>query len=255
MAIDEAILEHVGRGDSPPTLRLYAWTPPCVSIGFAQPLADVDVEQLQRYSWGIVRRPTGGRAILHTDELTYAVIGSESNPIFSGGVLESYHRISIALLDSLRRIGITASAASRTYPKSTEDKNNPICFEVSSNYEVTVNGKKIIGSAQARRNVGVLQHGSLPLYGNLTRILDVLNFPNMEDRQKARERMVNHATTVESILGYRGEWWFVAQAFADAFKSSLSLKLQRMRLTPSEGKRALQLYNEKYNHQKWTGKF
>ena len=77
MALDEALLENVGRGMAAPTLRLYAWRPPCLSLGYAQPVGDVDQTALAEHQWDVVRRPTGGRAILHTDELTYAVIAPQ----------------------------------------------------------------------------------------------------------------------------------------------------------------------------------
>jgi lipoate-protein ligase A len=97
MAVDEAILEAVINCESPPTLRLYAWNPPCLSLGIAQPAAEVNVNKLTESGWDLVRRPTGGRAILHTDELTYSVIGPISDPRLAGGVLESYRNLSAAL--------------------------------------------------------------------------------------------------------------------------------------------------------------
>jgi lipoate-protein ligase A len=153
MAIDEAILEFAGKGVVPPTLRLYSWSPACLSLGYAQPVRDVQIEDLVSRGWEIVRRPTGGRAILHTDELTYSVCGQLSEHHLSGGVLESYHNLSLALLKALDLIGINADPTRVTTPLSPQDKNNPVCFEVPSNYEITVNGKKLIGSAQARKKL------------------------------------------------------------------------------------------------------
>jgi len=92
MAIDDAILEAVISGEVPPTLRLYAWEPPCLSLGFAQPVSDVSIEALNKRGWDLVRRPTGGRAILHADELTYSVCSSIDDPIVAGGVLEIFRR-------------------------------------------------------------------------------------------------------------------------------------------------------------------
>ena len=97
MAVDEALLERVIAGQSPPLLRLYAWQPACLSLGQAQPAADVDRERLTGAGWGLVRRPTGGRAILHSDELTYAVIAPVSEPRVRGTLLESYLKLSAAL--------------------------------------------------------------------------------------------------------------------------------------------------------------
>src|ERR1051325_1003829 len=106
MAVDQAILEHIGRGESLPTFRLYAWDPACLSLGHAQPFADVDIRRLQARGWEVVRRPTGGRAILHTDELTYSVTGSADELLLAGGVLESYNRLAQALLFAVKNLGL-----------------------------------------------------------------------------------------------------------------------------------------------------
>ena len=255
MAVDEAILEFAARGEVPPTLRLYAWAPPCLSLGYAQPIKDVDLKQLQEFGWEIVRRPTGGKAILHTNELTYSVCGPNSEPRLVGGVLESYQRLSFALLEALTLMGINADTVSNSASQQTLTEDNPVCFEVPSNYEITVDSKKLIGSAQARRKSGVLQHGSMPLSGDLTRILKVLDFTDDNHRQQAAKRLLAHGTTVENVLGYRGDWWLASQAFRIAFNKALNLNLQIGELTPSEGRRAMELYREKYNNPEWTERF
>jgi len=118
MAVDEAILEGVCSGNSQPTLRLYAWQPACLSLGYAQPFSEVDSEALAAKGWDIVRRPTGGRAILHVDELTYAVIAPDTDPRVAGSVLDSYLRLSEALLEALRLIGLSPEANEKTPEKS-----------------------------------------------------------------------------------------------------------------------------------------
>jgi lipoate-protein ligase A len=210
------------------------------------------MDNLVSRGWEIVRRPTGGRAILHTDELTYSVCGPHSEAHLSGSVLESYHNLSLALLKALELIGINADSKKNSAPLSAQDKNNPVCFEVPSNYEITVNGKKLIGSAQARKKVGVLQHGSLPLKGDLTRIIKVLNYPDEIKSQAASQRLVEHATTVGEVLGYPGDWWVANHAFRKAFSMVLELDLKPMSLTSDEGKRALEIYTDKYNNPDWT---
>jgi lipoate-protein ligase A len=249
MAIDEAILEAVGQGGSPPTLRLYAWAPPCLSLGYAQPYGDVDPTRLAAHGWEVVRRPTGGRAILHTDELTYAVIAPLDEPRLAGSVLESYQRLSQALLEALHRLGIPAQVQEKAPAAGNQ---NPVCFEVPSNYEITIQGKKLIGSAQARRKEGVLQHGSLPLQGDLARILEGLSYPDDATRQAAGSRLLAHATTSEAILGYRLDWNTAAGAFVGAFEQVLNLQLQAEELTPAELARAEQLVALKYAHASWT---
>ncbi|MDY6846607.1 MAG: biotin/lipoate A/B protein ligase family protein [Chloroflexota bacterium] len=251
MAVDEAILESVYSGDSPPTLRLYAWQPACLSLGHAQPYAEVNTEALAANGWELVRRPTGGRAILHVDELTYAVIAPEREPRVKGGVLESYLRLSQALIESLRLLGLSPQAEEK---KSGGKKGtpNPVCFEVPSNYEITVNGKKLIGSAQARRKEGILQHGTLPLYGDLARIITALQFPNEADQSSAKDRLLAHATTVENELGRVVTWQQACHAVQQAFSKVLNLDLEPEDLTEKEIERAKALQKNKYAHSSWT---
>lgn len=252
MAVDEAILEHIGRGESGPTLRLYAWEPACLSLGQAQPFSDVDQALLTERGWDIVRRPTGGRAILHTDELTYSVIAPTDEPAVAGTLLESYNRLAAGLLHAVRALGLQAEM--KTGPKQPVDATNPVCFEAPSAYEITVAGKKLIGSAQARRREGVLQHGSLPLVGDLTRITQALVFNSAEARHAAGARLLRRATTVETVLGRPVDWDSAAAAFRDGFEQELDLRLTAGTLSASEADRAEALVQEKYAHPAWTGR-
>jgi len=251
MALDEALLEAVGQGRSDPILRLYGWAPPCLSLGYAQPIEDVDRVRLQQRGWQLVRRPTGGRAILHTDELTYAVIAPVTEPRVAGSVLESYRRLSQALLLALRKLGLRPNA-DQEYPQN--GTGGPVCFETPSNYEITVAGKKLIGSAQARRRTGVLQHGSLPLYGDLTRITQGLKFSIEEERAKAADRLLRHATTLETVLGYSIDWPQAAQAFITGFEEALAITFQSDEITAEERMRTDELARIQYNHEGWTAR-
>jgi lipoyl(octanoyl) transferase len=254
MAADDSILEHIERGESNATLRLYAWEPACLSLGHAQPFGDIDVDRLHARGWDMVRRPTGGRAILHTDELTYSVIGPADDPRLAGSVLESYNRLACALLWAVRSLGLDA----RSNPPSMElpggrkhNSANPVCFEVPSAYEITVGGKKLIGSAQARRKEGVLQHGSLPLVGDLTRITQALVFADDAARFEAAQRLLSRATTVESVLGRVVTWGEAVRAFTRGFENELALHLEAGELSESEQRRAAELVDQKYGHASW----
>ena len=175
MAVDEAILESVSSKVQLPTLRLYDWSPYTLSLGHAQPVSDVNIAALKEHNWTLVRRPTGGRAILHADEMTYSVCAPIDDPTISGGVLESYQKISNALITALKIIGINADSK----PKKSIDSqlsHDPVCFQFPSDYEITFHEKKLIGSAQARKKNGVLQHGAIPLFGDISRIIEVLNY-------------------------------------------------------------------------------
>jgi lipoyl(octanoyl) transferase len=251
MAVDESILEHIYRGESKPTLRLYSWNPPCLSLGRAQPFADVDMERLKSHGWEVVRRATGGRAILHTDELTYSVTGSADEPILAGDVLESYNRLAQALMYAVRELGLPVEMKEHAAQPATKN-SNPVCFEVPATYEITVNGKKLIGSAQARKKEGVLQHGSLPLTGDLTRICQALVFKDETAREIATQRLLDRATTVQFVIGVEKDWETAAQAFVRGFEVQLGIKFESGILSPSEEKRAAELVNEKYAHPSWT---
>lgn len=251
MAVDEALLESAGRGESLPTLRLYAWTPPCLSLGYAQPFADVDMARLAERGWDIVRRPTGGRAILHTDELTYSVTGPADEPRLAGSVLESYNRLAKALLAAVQSLEMPVEMKEHA-PGALPETSNPVCFEVPSTYEITVNGKKLIGSAQARRKDGVLQHGSLPLTGDLTRIVQTLAFPDELARSQAAARLLERAATVESALGRAVDWETAARSMVRAFEAELGLQLEEGEMSRKEISRAEELVREKYAHPSWT---
>jgi len=259
MAADEAILEHIHRGESKPTLRLYSWNPPCLSLGHAQSFKDVDVERLHAQGWDVVRRLTGGRAILHTDELTYSVTGSAEESVLAGGVLESYNRIAQALLHAVKLLSMPVEMKEHSLEPAALNLN-PVCFEVPSTYEITVDGKKLIGSAQARKKEGVLQHGSLPLTGDLTRICDALVFENESARENAKLRLLARATTVETVLNAGDEsalgvgvaWETAAQAFVHGFEAELGIRFENEEMSPSEIQRTEELVKEKYAHAAWT---
>ena len=250
MAVDEAILEHAGRGDAPPTLRLYAWQPACLSLGYAQPYADVDEARLATHGWDVVRRPTGGRAILHTDELTYSVSTSPQEPLMAGTVLESYNRIATALVAACQALELPVSMEQHTPP--IQATKGAVCFEVPSAYEIVLNGKKLIGSAQARKREGILQHGSLPLHGDLTRIVQTLAFENNSIRDDTAVRLLKRATTAESHLQRVISWETAAQALVGAFRQRLGIEFERGELLGSEKARAEELIREKYAHPDWT---
>lgn len=256
MAVDAAILEAVIQGNSAPTLRFYDWDPACLSLGFAQRFDDLDEAALAARGWDVVRRPTGGRAILHTDELTYSVIGPSDEPRLSGGVLESYKRLSEALMHSLELLGLLVEQQPMHIAGGTGngagEADNPVCFEVPSDYEITLHGKKIIGSAQARRKGGVLQHGSLPLTGDMARITEILRYPSEERRQLAAERVRTRAATVEEGLGRAVTFNEAAESFIRGFAESLNIELVEGELSEEENAEVKRWLAERYAAAEWT---
>ena len=250
MAIDEAILRAAAEGCVLPTLRFYAWEPPCLSLGQAQSSSEVDWAACAERGYTVVRRPTGGRAILHTDELTYSVTAPEDEPRVEGGIVESYRRLSEGLLQGLRLLGVPGIEAHHPEIQSSISASNgsqsPVCFQVPSMYEVTVAGKKLVGSAQVRRSGIVLQHGTLPLVGDIARICDVLM--SHPDKPRVRAR----AATVEVVLGRAVSFDQAVEAVARGMAAVLNLELVPGDLTPQEHAWADELYRTKYAADEWN---
>lgn len=254
MAIDQAIMEAVAVGRVPPTLRFYAWDPACFSLGYSQPIAEVDRDRLAARGWHLVRRMTGGRAILHTDELTYSVAVAADHPLVAGDIVESYRRLSQALVHGLRSLGVEPQADRRA--DGNPGAKGPVCFEAPSHYEITVNGRKLIGSAQVRRFGAVLQHGSLPLTGDITRIVDALVFESEEHRERARARVRERAATLEGAMGRIITWEQAAVTMADSFRTTFGLAFGGDNaLTPDEQARAEELCATQYAADVWNARF
>ncbi len=250
MAIDEAIARGVAEGSSPPTLRFYAWAPPCVSLGRHQALSSLDIARCRALGYEVVRRPTGGRAILHTDELTYSVVAAPDHPLLTGMVLESYLRLSQGLVEGLHRLGVDAEPAPGTNRAGPDA--SAACFEVPSAYELVAGGKKLLGSAQNRRTKVVLQHGSLPLTGDLTRLVDCLAFASESERQALSRSLAEHATTVEQVLGRPVGFGEAVQAMSAGFVAALGLECVAGELTQAELACAAELLKTQYDHSNWT---
>jgi lipoate-protein ligase A len=256
MAIDEAILQALADSLGCPTLRFYAWNPPCLSLGYNQKHAEVDEAACAKLGYTWVRRPTGGRAILHTDELTYSVIVPADEPRVEGGIVESYRRLSTGLLSGLRALGADVFQAQTE--KIPNSQKSAVCFDTPSNYEITVSGKKLIGSAQVRRRGMVLQHGTLPLTGDLTRIFACLRTDRRHGAQpeslatRQEGWLLARACTLEQALGWEVSFGEAADALAQGFASALNVKLVSGDLTQDEASRAERLRREQYANDSWN---
>lgn len=252
MAIDEAILRQVAAGESPPTVRFFDWQPPCLSLGYNQRWHEIDAAACERLGYTWTRRPTGGRAILHINEVTYSLIIPAQDPRIKGGIVESYRVLSYGLLDGLARLGLETAQANRKeiVAQLRARKGGPVCFDTPSRYEIVWQGQKLIGSAQLRRRKTVLQHGTLPLCGDLNRILAVLAF-SPEERQVQQTLLPERAVTLEQATGQIFTFNTVSQALADGFANQLSLTLTELPLTEAEQALAEDLYQSQYAHAEW----
>lgn len=232
MALDRACAEAVARGAAPPTLRFYAWEPACLSLGRRQPLDGVDLARCQADGVDVVRRPTGGWAILHTDELTYSVAAPGDDPRTTGAILDAYRKLSAGLVAGLRRLGADASMN----PEDPFGVHNTsaACFELPSAYEITAGGRKLMGSAQTRSQGRVLQHGSLPLHGDIARVARLLAYEREEERERLRAHLAERAATLTEVLGRPVSFAEAAEALRAGFAEALNLELVSGAFSPAE---------------------
>lgn len=247
MAIDEAILHALADGVGQPTLRFYQWQPPCLSLGYNQAWREVNTAACAQKGYTWLRRPTGGRAILHIDELTYSIVAPESEPRVHGGITESYRRLSRGLLAGLRGLGADVFQAQEE--KVVNRQAGAACFDTPSNYEITVAGKKLIGSAQVRRRGQVLQHGALPLRGDLDRIFECLQQP--VDPPKCPS-LHDQALTLEEALSRPVTFDEVATALIAGFAEALNLRLEPGDLSAHEQQLADELRITRYTSDEWN---
>src|SRR5262249_20204266 len=243
MALDEATMEAVAAGAVLPTLRFYQWEPPCLSLGKRQPLSGVDLARCQADGVEVVRRATGGLAILHTDELTYSLATTSDDPRAEGAILDAYRKLSQGLVTGLRLLGIPATM-NPVAPGGTQSAS-AACFEVPSAYEITLGEQKLMGSAQVRPKGRVLQHGSLPLRGDIARIVNYLRFESEQERETLRKHLRERATTLGAALDRPAAFAEVAEALAQGFAAALNLELEPGEPTPEELTAAERLLAEK----------
>jgi lipoate-protein ligase A len=164
MARDVAILDAVSEGASPPTVRLYGWNPPCVTLGKHQGLDAADLEFCAGSGVDVVRRPTGGRALLHHLELTYAVIAPLGVPPLPKNLQEAYRRISAGLVRACLELGIAAELTGGEVNLRLPNPTSTVpCFEAPAGGEVVIRGRKLIGSAMRAHAGCILQHGAILL--------------------------------------------------------------------------------------------
>jgi lipoate-protein ligase A len=235
MAVDDALLTLCGRGQSlrqsrspqsgPPTLRLFGFRPVCLSLGRFQPADQVLVPP----GVELVRRPTGGRAVLHRGDICYSIVLSLGHPLAAGSIRQSYQRLACGLAAALEALGLpplAAAAASQPSPGSGW------CFEDIGPYELALAGRKLVGSAQARRDGALLQQGSI--------------------RLAPEPAEASGATSLQEALGRPVSWDELAEALALGFARAWAIEMRPGELSPREEELARRLERECYAGPGWT---
>ena len=250
MAVDDVVLESVASGSAPPTVRFYGWSPPCLSLGYFQSYDVVDVDACRMRGVDIVRRPTGGRAILHDRELTYsialpaAVLGQDR------GILPSYYRISRGLQAGLAAIGVVTTMAPGSAAASTPE-HGPICFDRPSAHEILFDGRKLVGSAQVRRGSALLQHGSILIEPRMATMLECLRLPVPAGRGERPSQSVEASVVGLAELGIV-DGYTLTQPLAEAIAGEFGVDPTMGELSAAERQGADELTRSKYQSSDWT---
>ncbi len=252
LALDEAILEAVAAGACPPTLRFYDFNPVTISLGYEQEWDGLDFDICAEEGWQVVRRPSDSRCIMHADDLNYALYLPLSDPRAAGDAAATARRFNFGLEYGLINLGIDPSRMQTFYQDTGELGFGS--FDGPSIYNVEVGQVTLIAGAQWRSGNAMLQHGSLPLSGDATRLCQALFFDLPGQRMAIQIRFGRRATALNIALGHDKTFSETSEALVQGLAEALDLTFAPETLTPAEQERANQL-RPKYASESWTKKF
>ncbi|MCY3946488.1 MAG: lipoate--protein ligase family protein [Anaerolineaceae bacterium] len=246
MAVDEALLvEMRGR----PVLRFYSWNPYCLSLGYGQRCSVVHRKRMAERGYSLVRRPSGGGAILHAQEVTWCLVLPACHPLAAGSIDEGYRRIAVVMREAMQSLGIAAFLREG----DASPRPRAACFEAPAWHELVVYGRKLLGCARVQRRHALLQHGSLPLAGDVAAISTLLDYPDALAREEAALRLRNQAITLaDASQGTAVRAGQVTQAIIDAFRDRYNLEFVESGLTTAEQERAQVLEADRYGNPDWV---
>ena len=236
MALDAAMAEHCLESGNISTLRVYGWQPHAISLGFHQSPQDLDLEKCRRNEIDVVVRPTGGRAILHADEITYAVIIPRSSRHFDREILKVYELISQCLIAALRRLRINVSfERARSTPKDfSRGELSSLCYASSVQYEINYQNRKLIGSAQRRFEHAILQHGSILVGPKHLDLADYLAHPDLNWKKAVRRYMARNTLYLNELSPEPLTYPTLAQALRQGFSEYLGIELATSEISERE---------------------
>jgi len=246
MAIDEAVHTHHLRGDAPPTLRVFRWRQPSISLGRFQSIErEIESARCQQSGVALVRRPTGGRAVYHRDEFTYSIVIGKRYGV-PAGVVAAYAYLAQGLLAALRKLGVQAALSAARVSKHP----SAACFASSTQADLTSGGFKLVGSAQVWKDEALLQQGSLPLDDRAAEFFSLLRFPTGAAREEALTQYREKTTPLRTFAP-NASWEDVAAAFRYGFSAALQAEFVPGELSKAEWELAQQLVEEKYSKLEW----
>jgi lipoate-protein ligase A len=233
MSIDESIMVFVGQGEAPPTIRLYGWSPPAVSIGYFQGLEEeVDLLMCEKYGIDYIRRITGGGAVFHEHEVTYSLSIPESSLLIPSNVLESYKVICQGIVKGLAELDVKSEFAPLN--------------------DILIDGKKISGSAQTRRSRTILQHGTVLIDTDVDKMFSILKVPSEKIKDKLISDVKQRVTSLKSTLAREVDFKEVCDALSKGFECALDIELEEGKLSNSELALSQDIKKDRYSSSEWN---
>lgn len=249
MAVDESIFMELIRGKTLPTLRFYSWKKPTLSLGYLQKTKEVDFDRLKSCRVDLVRRPTGGRAVLHWNELTFCMVF----PGEGKSLWEIFKRVHEAIGEGIKMFGIPAEikpGKEKIHGKRGL-KRNPACFASPTRYELCVNGKKLVGTAQKLSENHVLVHGSIALETTADLLFQVLSFPSKEERRRSYAAASKRMTTIYQETGKKFSPRTISDHIVRAVSKKWNCRIIPGGYTEDEMGLTEKLIREKYENPDW----
>jgi len=245
MAIDEAIYEAFREGRVGPTLRIYGWSPPGISLGYFQDIDSVlDIEQCSRHNMLFVRRITGGEAIFHDKEVTYSLVCSPEDLILPKSVKQSFKVLTGFLINAYRELGLDARFFCDSDRHFSDTESTGFCFATSEAYDVCVNGKKLGGNAQKRSRSVIFQHGSIPLdldFDHASRFFK-------EDLSPLKKSV----TALNDLVGRAVPFEEIQERLIESFKRTFQVEVTREDLSGDEVASMFHRMTDKYSQFFWS---
>jgi lipoate-protein ligase A len=255
LALHEALLLSQAAGEAPPTLRLYTWAERCVTIGCGQSITDIDLEYCTAAGLPVLRRLSGGTAVLHEpSQLAFMMVLPSAHPLVRGDVVESYAPVSRALLRALGHLGIPAEAlpphAARALP--ADPLGRAACFGALAPYEIVWRGRKLIGHAQVRRRSAVLLGGTLLLDFDPVALARVLRVTQPAERARLQAYLAQHIASAREAAGRPVGFDEAFAAFSKAWQEEFGVRLEPGRLSTVEQRWTAELREGKYRLASWN---
>ncbi|MEQ6376149.1 biotin/lipoate A/B protein ligase family protein [Bacillaceae bacterium S4-13-58] len=251
MALDEMLLTWHSRGEIPPAIRFYQWDPATLSIGYFQKIKDkIDLDAVREKGLGFVRRLTGGRAVLHDQELTYSVVVAEQGQDMPRSVIEAYRVLSQGILEGYKEIGIEAEFS--IPQEKLNQTGSAVCFEEPSWYELVIGGRKAAGSAQTRQKGVILQHGSIPIEFDDEKLFDLFIYPNDKIKERSRRAFKEKAVAIQEVVDHPISIEDVEKAFKKGFEKGLHINLEPYTLSSKQLEEVRDLEEKKFGNDEWT---